>query len=95
MPQVLDGIKLLAVFISQDIIGGDGRPLYFAPCTRSRLVAASRQCRRTISKYKNEEKLVIKEFANPRSRIKPFPLQSKFAADDVASRGDGEPDAAS
>lgn len=95
MPQVLDGIKLLAVFISQDLIGKFDGTLYFAPCARSCLITASRRCRRTISKYKNEGRLVIKKLANPRSRIKPFPLQSKFVADDAASRGDGEPDAAS
>ena len=80
MPQVLDGIKLLAVFISQDLIGKFDENM-------DGLWA--------IREYKNEAELVIKELANPRSRIKPFPLQPKFVADDAASRGDGEPDAAS
>ena len=59
---------------------------YFAPCARNRLIAASRRCRRAIGEYRGEGRLVIKEFVNPRSRIKPFTLQSKFAAGDVANR---------
>ena len=79
LPQVLDGVKLLAVFISQDLIGK------FDENMDSLWV---------IREYKNEEELVIKELANPRSQIKPFPLQPKFAADDVASWDGGglEPD---
>ena len=38
----------------------------------------------TIREYKNEEELVIKELANPRSQIRPFPLQPKFTADDTS-----------
>ena len=74
VPQVLDGVKLLAVFISHDLIGKfdenmDG--LW------------------KVREYKNEEELVIKELVNPRSQIRPFPLQPKFAADDVASWDSG------
>ena len=68
VPQVLDGVKLLAVFISQDLIGKfdeDMDGLW------------------KVREYKNEEELVIKELANPRSQIRPFPLQPKFAADDT------------
>ncbi len=59
VPQILDGVKLLTVFISQDLIGKfdenmDG--LW------------------KVREYKNEDELVIKELANPRSQIKPFPL---------------------
>ena len=79
VPQVLDGVKLLAVFISQDLIGkfDDDMDGLWA-----------------IREYKNEAELVIKELANPRSQIRLFPLQPKFAADDVASWDGGglEPD---
>ena len=68
VPQVLDGVKLLAVFISQDLIGKFDEDM-------DGLWA--------IREYKNEGELVIKELANPRSQIKPFPLQPKFAADDT------------
>ena len=79
VPQVLDGVKLLAVFISQDLIGkfdDDMDGLW------------------KVREYKNEEELVIKELANPRSQIRPFPLQPKFAADDtpVWDGGGLEPD---
>ncbi len=79
VPQVLDGVKLLAVFISQDLIGKSREDM-------DGLWA--------IREYKNEGELVIKELANPRSQIRPFPLQPKFAADDVASWDGGglEPD---
>ena len=70
VPQVLDGVKLLTVFISQDIIGK-------SPEQMDGLWK--------VREYKNEAELVIKELANPRSQIRPFPLQPKFAADDVAS----------
>ena len=68
VPQVLDGVKLLTVFISQDLIGKFDEDM-------DGLWA--------IREYKNEGELVIKELANPRSQIKPFPLQLKFAADDT------------
>lgn len=68
VPQVLDGVKLLAVFISQDLIGKFDEDM-------DGLWA--------IREYKNEGELVIKELANPRSQIRPFPLQPKFAADDT------------
>ena len=79
VPQILDGVKLLAVFISQDLIG------------KSREDMAGLWA---IREYKNEEELVIKELANPRSQIRPFPLQPKFAADDtpVWDGGGLEPD---
>ena len=68
VPQVLDGVKLLAVFISQDLIGKFDEDM-------DGLWA--------IREYKNEGELVIKELSNPRSQIRPFPLQPKFAADDT------------
>ncbi len=79
VPQVLDGVKLLAVFISQDLIGKfdeDMDGLW------------------KVREYKNEDELVIKELANPRSQIRPFPLQPKFAADDtpIWDGGGLEPD---
>lgn len=36
-----------------------------------------------IREYSDVSELVIKELANPRSQIRPFPLQPKFAADDT------------
>ena len=79
VPQVLDGVKLLVVFISQDLIGKFDEDMD-GPWK--------------IREHKNEKELVIKELANPRSQIKPFPLQPKFAADDtpVWDGGGLEPD---
>lgn len=79
VPQVLDGVKLLTVFISQDLIGKFDEQM---------------DGLWKVRKYKNEAELVIKELANPRSQIKPFPLQPKFAADDtpVWDGGGLEPD---
>lgn len=68
VPQVLDGVKLLAVFISQDLIGK-------SPEQMDGLWK--------VREYKNEAELAIKELSNPRSQIRPFPLQPKFAADDT------------
>ena len=68
VPQVLDGVKLLTVFISQDLIGK-------SPEDMDGLWA--------IREYSDVSELVIKELANPRSQIRPFPLQPKFAADDT------------
>lgn len=59
VPQVLDGVKLITVFISQDLIGK-------SPEQMDGLWK--------VREYKNEEELVIKELANPRSQIRPFPL---------------------
>ncbi len=78
VPQVLDGVKLLAVFISQDLIGK-------SPEQMDGLW--------TIREYSDVSELVIKELSNPRSQIRPFPLQPKFAADDVASWDGGGLDA--
>ncbi len=79
VPQVLDGVKLLAVFISQGLIGKFDEQMDGLWAVRE---------------YKNEEELVIKELSNPRSQIRPFPLQPKFAADDtpVWDGGGLEPD---
>ena len=46
-----------------------------------------------VREYSDVSELIIKEFANPRSQIRPFPLQPKFAADDVASWDGGGLDA--
>ena len=69
VPQVLDGVKLLTVFISQDLIGKFDENM-------DGLWA--------IREYSDVSELVIKELSNPRSQIRPFLLQPKFAADDVA-----------
>lgn len=68
VPQVLDGVKLLAVFISQDLIGKSLEQM---------------DGLWKVREYKNEAELVIKELSNPRSQIRLFPLQPKFAADDT------------
>ena len=79
VPQILDGVKLLTVFISQDLIGKFDENM-------DGLWA--------IREYSDVSELVIKELSNPRSQIRPFPLQPKFAADDtpVWDGGGLEPD---
>ena len=79
VPQVLDGVKLITVFLAQDLIGK-------SPEQMDGLWK--------VREYSDVNELVIKELSNPRSQIRPFPLQPKFAADDtpVWDGGGLEPD---